>query len=90
MPLHAPILPAAQSYIKQRLPLTGVDERSNKAILAGFSGSFTHTHDQRSQGAMTTEILYSSRDAQSITHTPQCRPNVLYERRALSQKTLVL
>jgi hypothetical protein len=30
MPLHAPILPAAQSYVKQRLPLTGVDERSSE------------------------------------------------------------
>jgi len=30
MPLHAPILPAAQSYVKQRLPLTGVNERSNE------------------------------------------------------------
>src|SRR5207245_588807 len=34
MPLHAPILPATQSYVKQRLPLTGVDERSNEWLNA--------------------------------------------------------
>jgi hypothetical protein len=35
MPLHAPILPATQSYVKQRLPLTGVDERPNEWPNAG-------------------------------------------------------
>jgi len=35
MPLHAPILPATQSYVKQRLSLTGVDERSNEWPNAG-------------------------------------------------------
>jgi hypothetical protein len=30
----------------------------DKVILVGFSGSFANTHDQRSQGAMTTETLY--------------------------------
>ena len=30
MPLHAPIPPAAQSYVKQHLPVTGVDERPNE------------------------------------------------------------
>jgi hypothetical protein len=44
----------------------------DKAILAGFSGSFANAHYQRSQGAMTTEILYACwREQQSTTPTPQ-------------------
>src|SRR5512145_268406 len=35
MPLHAPILPATQAYVKQRFPLTGVDERSTEWPNAG-------------------------------------------------------
>jgi hypothetical protein len=30
----------------------------DKAILAWFSGGFAKAHDQRPQGAMTTETLY--------------------------------
>jgi hypothetical protein len=41
-------------------------------ILAGFSGSFANAHYQRSQGAMTTEILYACwRELQSTIPTPQ-------------------
>src|SRR4029453_15343626 len=37
---------------------------------------------------MRTKMLYVGRHAQSINHTPPCRPTVC-ERRALSQKPLV-
>ena len=42
-------------------------------------GYFKHWQD-----AMMTQTLYAGHDVQSITHTPQCSPNMLVgERRAL-------
>src|SRR4030095_15445645 len=39
---------------------------------------------RRSQDTMMTQTLYACHDTQSITHTPQCSPNMLVcERRAL-------
>jgi hypothetical protein len=40
-------------------PLIHRPFRPDKAAAAGLSGRFANTHDQRSQGAMTMEILYA-------------------------------
>jgi hypothetical protein len=44
---------------------------SQKARWSRRMSQMAHAHDQRSQGAMTTETLYARRGAQSITQTPQ-------------------
>ena len=44
---------------------------SQKARWSRRMSQMAQAHDQRLQGAMTTETLYARRGAQSITQTPQ-------------------